>query len=582
MSKQKSSPPTKLFYKNKEKNSNADMAESLNDFFVNIGSSVEAKIPAAKQSFSSYLGNRNEISIFIRPCTELELRIIIGLLKSSKATGPNSIPSNLLIEFSDILVPLLVPIINMSFKEGIFPSLNKLSDVCPIFKKDDKTKCENYRPISLLSNMSKLFERLMYNRLDDFLQTSGNMYKFQFGFRKGYSTNHALLSIVEKIRNALDNKLFTCGVFIDLEKAFDTVNHKILLAKLNHYGIRGIANSWFASYLSNRYQSVCINGVNSPQLLVTCGVPQGSILGPLLFLLYINDMNLAVESSTIFHFADDTNLLYSAKNLKTLRINLNKDLKLLHEWLCANRLSLNEGKTEFIVFRPPRCNIGVRITLTLNHTKLFESSKVKYLGIILDNKLNWKPHITELCKKLSRAVGLLYKIGHFCPPPVLRSLYFSLFNSHLSYGLSVWGNANDVFIKKIKSLQKRAVTAIASPSGRDYSERLFFEFKILQFDDNLQYQLSSLMWDYDHNVLPTSLSSYFKKANLIHNYKTRSATRGKLYHSKVNTVKYGMKSFKHQGVNILNNLKNLDLYNNTYSKSKFLKDLKSNLILKYM
>ena len=273
----------------------------------------------------------------------------------------------------------------------------------------------------------------MYIRLEDFLNSSDIMYKFQFGFHKGYSTNHALLSIVEQIRNVLDNKMFTCRVFIDLEKAFDTVNHQILLSKLDH-GIRGVANAWFASYLLNRYQSVRVNGVTSSSLPVTCGVPQGSILGPLLFLIYINDMNLAVESSTIFHFADDTNLLYSSKTIKKLKQNLNKDLMLLYDWLCANRLSLNTGKTEFIVFRPPRYNQGVRITLKLNHTKLFESPKIKYLGLILDT-LNWKAHIAELSKKLSRAVG-------------------SLFNSHLSYGLAVWGNANQLDIRKIKSLQK--------------------------------------------------------------------------------------------------------------------------------
>ena len=581
VSKRKSLPTSKLIYKNKERTSNIDMAESLNDFFVNIGASVEAKIPQSKKHFSSYLVNPNNKSIFVNPCTEYELRMIIGSLKSSKACGPNSISTNLLIEFSDLLINPLVSIINMSFKEGIFPSLNKQAIVCPIHKKEDIKRCENYRPISLLPNMSKIFERLMYIRLEDFLNSSDIMYKFQFGFRKGYSTNHALLSIVEQIRNALDNKMFTCGVFIDLEKAFDTVNHQILLSKLDHYGIRGVANAWFASYLLNRYQSVRVNGVTSSSLPVTCGVPQGSILGPLLFLIYINDMNLAVESSTIFHFADDTNLLYSSKTIKKLKQNLNKDLMLLYDWLCANRLSLNTGKTEFIVFRPPRYNQGVRITLKLNHTKLFESPKIKYLGLILDNKLNWKAHIAELSKKLSRAVGLLYKVRNLCPPTVLRSLYFSLFNSHLSYGLAVWGNANQLDIRKIKSLQKKAIKAIDSSLGKDNNDHLYFDLKILKFDEQLEFQLSSLMWDYDHNVLPTSLTNYFKRANLIHNYKTRAASIGKLYYSKVNTIKYGIKSFKYQGIGILNNLKNLDIYKDTGSKTKFLKDLKSSFILKY-
>ena len=207
-------------------------------------------------------------------------------MKSTKANGPNSISINLLIEFSQYLVYPLVYIINKSLKEGSFPSLNKEADVCPIHKKNEREKCANYRPISLIPNISKIIERVRYNCLDNFLSTSEIIYKFQFGFRKQYSTNHALLSIVEQIRTALDNNTFSCGVFIDLEKAFDTVNHQILLIKLYHYGIRGVANKWFYSYLTNRYQKVSLNGESSQRLPITCGVPQGSILAPSVFTLH--------------------------------------------------------------------------------------------------------------------------------------------------------------------------------------------------------------------------------------------------------------------------------------------------------
>ena len=266
VSKKKNSSPSKLVYKNEEKVSNADMAECLNDFFVKIGASIEAKIPKPKESFSSYLKHPNNKSIFLCPCSPDEIISIIKDMNPSKASGPNSIPTKLIIEFSELLANPLSCIINMSLKEGIFPSLNKEANVCPIHKKKEKTKCENYRPISLLPNISKIFERIIYNRLDKFLTSSEILYKFQFGFRKQFSTNHALLSIVEQIRNALDKKMFTCAIFIDLEKAFDTVNHQILLSKLEHYGIRGVANKWLFSYLS-------LNSVYSSRLPVTCGVP---------------------------------------------------------------------------------------------------------------------------------------------------------------------------------------------------------------------------------------------------------------------------------------------------------------------
>ena len=215
VSKKKTPTPTKIIYKNEKKVSDIDMAESLNDFFVNIGSSVEAKIPKSKTCYTSYLKQSNNKSIFLTLCSVMELTTIIRNMKTSKSCGPNSISTSLLIEFSDLFVHPLLSIINMSLMEGIFPSLNKEVDIFPIHKKNEQTKCENYQPISLLPNISNIFERIMYTRLDSFLNSSEIIYKYQFGFRKHYSTNHALLSIVEQICNSLDKKMFTCGIFID-------------------------------------------------------------------------------------------------------------------------------------------------------------------------------------------------------------------------------------------------------------------------------------------------------------------------------------------------------------------------------
>ena len=278
------------------------------------------------------------------------------------------------------------------------------------------------------------------------------------------------------------------------------------------------------------------------------------------------------------------NLLYSCKSAKVIRKRLNKDLKHLYDWLCANRLSLNADKTEFIVFRPPSHKASERITLNLHHSKLFESSKIKYLGLILDNRLNWRAHITELSKKLSRAIGLIYKIRNFCSFSVLRSLYFSIFNSHLSYGLAVWGNANCSYINKIKDLQKRALKAIVFAHNDNYINinSIHHNLKILNVGHQFQVQLSSLMWDYDHNTLPVSLKSLFKRSNLIHNYSTRAASKGKLHYTKVNTNKHGIKSFKYQGVKILNDLKDMNIYQNSTKKSVFLKELKSDLLSTYV
>ena len=460
-----------------------------------------------------------------------------------------------------ILADPLTTILNKSIVEGVFPTLLKPANVSPIFKKNDKSKCENYRPISLLSNLSKLFERMMHTRIYDFLEKSNSLYKLQFGFRKKYSTNHSLLRIIESIRDNLDNKTFSCGVFVDLEKAFDTVNHSILLKKLDYYGIRGLANKWFSSYITDRYQKVTIKGSTSKYCKITCGVPQGSILGPLLFLLYINDMNSAIKHSLVHHFADDTNLLYSHRDPNVLRKNMNTDLKLLFTWLCANRLSLNVNKTEFIIFKPPRKTLQTRLTLKLNGTTIYESKKIKYLGLILDERLSWKAHINELGKTLARSVGILYKLRGNCPEYILKSIYFSLFQSHISYGLLVWGNASNFLTEPIFKLQKKAIRVITNSDHQAKSGPLFKSTGILKLGDLFKHQLACLMWGYDHNLLPSSLDDLFQSVRNIHNYGTRMVTKEKLYEGQViHTKTHGENLLKFVGPKMLNKLKDYDFY----------------------
>ena len=221
-------------------------------------------------------------------------------------------------------------------------------------------------------------------------------------------------------------------------------------------------------------------------------------------------MRFAIKHSIVHHFADDTNILNSNKCIKTMRKQVIEDLNYLFDWLCSNRLSLNVAKTEFIIFRPPRKHLADRITLSLNGCKIFESTKVKYLGVILDSRLSWKHHIFELNKKLSRAVGMLYKLRSMnCDQRILLSLYFSLFQSHLTYGLVAWGFSKH--IDRIAYTQKRAIRAIAGLKYNESSKATFLELKILTVPQLLQYNFASLMWDFDHSYLPRHLSSFFQK-----------------------------------------------------------------------
>ena len=384
--------------------------------------------------------------------------------------------------------------------------------------------------------------------------------------------------MVEEIRKNLDNGIFTGGVFIDLEKAFDTVNHDILLAKLDHYGIRENALNWIRSYLTNRKQFVSLSGAKSQNRDISCGVPQGSILGPLLFIIYINDMHEAVVSSTVHHFADDTNLLFSNKNPKLLSKVLNKELNLLFEWLCSNRLSLNTAKTEFIIFRPTKVHLRSRVVLKLNKTKNFESNKIKYLGIILDPYLRWNHHINELAKKLNRAIGMIYKIRNDCTKDILRSLYFSLFHSHLSYGLSVWGTSNEDQLSKLMLLQKKIIRAITFSDFYAHTSPLFKDLNILKIRELYSHKIGSLMWDFDHNTLPNSLSSLFIRRDEIHNRNLRDKDKNKIYTAHRFNNKHGYDSFVYRGGIHLNKLKDLQLYDNRHSKNTFLNNYKKYII----
>ena len=323
---------------------------------------------------------------------------------------------------------------------GVFPSVLKTAKVVPVFKKDSKLDYSNYRPISLLSNFEKILGKLMYKRLYTFLNKNNVICNLQFGFRQQYSTSHALINITENIRKALDDGNIGCGVFVDLQKAFDTVDDQLLLAKLYHYGILGVSNDWFKCYLSNRNQYVSINGYESGLAALKCGVPQGPVLGPLLFLLYINDLNQSIKLCKVHHFVDDTKLLCLSNSIKKLNKLVNADLKHLVNWLNANQISLNVKKTEMVIFKSKQKKFEADLKIKLCGKRLYPTESVKYLGVKIDANLSWQHHVNDLSIKLNRANALLFKMRKYVSLKILRSIYFAIFDYYLSYCCLVWAH----------------------------------------------------------------------------------------------------------------------------------------------
>ena len=419
------------------------------------------------------MANRLINNFVFDECNENEIKSIISSLDAFKSIGPNSIPTHILQLLKEEICNPLKKIFNLSFSTGQHPDILKISKIIPIFKKGSRLLVSNYRPISLLSNLNKILEKIVHDRIYKFLEDYQCIYSLQFGFRKKHSTNHALIDITETIRQAIDNKNFACGIFVDLQKAFDTVNHDILIAKLDHYGIRGTANDWFESYLKNRTQFVSIFlGYESLTKPINHGVPQGSVLGPLLFLIYINDLHCAIKSSKVYHFADDTNFLNIGNSPKQMEKLVNADLKILYYWLLANKITLNCDKTEIIFFHKPGEKVP-EMKIKMNGHRIYPSKNIKYLGIYLDETLNGGFHCETLMKKLKRANGMLCKARHYITTNDLKTLYFAIFSSHLIYGCQIWGQCTNVFNKKVFKLQNRALRIISFSDFRADSNPLY-------------------------------------------------------------------------------------------------------------
>ena len=389
--------------------------------------------------YTEYLTNSQLNSFVFRSCDKIEIELLISELKINKSSGPNGIPIKILHLIKSIISEPLSIIFNNSIITGKYIDKLKLASTIPIFKKGSRILVSDYRPISLLSNLNKIMEKLIFKRIYEFLEKYNCLYDLQFGFRCKHSTVHALISFTESIRSALDDSKFVCGIFVDLQKAVDTVNHNILLNKLSHYGIRDTMNEWFKSYLQGRKQIVSINGVESELRGLKHGVPQGSVLGPLLFLIYINDLNRCISNSKVYHFADDTNLLHINSCFKKLQKNLNYDLKRLTHWLDSNMISLNCTKTELIYFRKKRSANSITNKIKLNGKMLIPTDHIKYLGVYLDETLSGFAHYDILSKKLHIANSMLVRSREYLSINELKSIYYAVFSSHLNYASQIWG-----------------------------------------------------------------------------------------------------------------------------------------------
>ena len=461
--------------------------------------------------------------MFLIPTNEVE---VIDTLRGMPNKGNSliDIKPSILLLISDILGKVVSYLYNLSVINGTYPSLLKISRVLPVFKSGDVSSIGNYRPITNLLNINKIFELLTYKRILKFIERFNLLSNFQYGFRKARNTTQAIFRLTNDMLNTFHNKHYTVALFLDLSKAFDTINREILVHKLAIYGFRGVTNEFLSSYLSERMQYVNIDNFKSSTELINHGVPQGSVLGPLLFNLYINDIVNVGDAKKIL-FADDAVFYVTERSLEMCIVKIKQLIKELTEWLKNNKLVANVKKTKLMMITPRPCNDLPHIYF--NGTKLEWVSSIKYLGVVIDNKLSFVPHATEVFTKISKMQGIFYSLSSLVPKSTLVTIYHSLVYPCITQNLLIWGGISTVNLKNIKTAMNNILRCILKIK-RDQNNvplvsvnTMYKSLNFLQFDDIYRYTLLKFL----HLVLYKNVelfNEYYAPLLPTHRYNTRN------------------------------------------------------------
>ena len=553
-----------------------EIANEFNEFYVNVGANLAKDIECANilKDYDDYLKDIDiGKSMYVTPTNEQEILNIVNKFNGKSSEDINGVSMNIIKKVVESIVSPLNYICNISLNSGVFPDKLKIAKVIPLYKSGQMHEVSNFRPVSILPQLSKVLEKLFEIRLRNYIDKNSLLFNGQYGFRTNHSTNLALNEMVKVIVNAMDNDMCSIGVFIDLKKAFDTVNHNLLIKKFKYYGIRGVASNFLETYLKDRSQYVQFKGEKSYRKNILCGVPQGSILGPLLFILYINDMHKVSDLLHFIIFADDTNIFHQDKYPARLVNTLNIELEKLSEWFKINKLSLNVTKSNYMVFCNRKSDLPA---VKLNDTELVQVTLTKFLGVQIDNKFTWVDQINAVKSKVSRAIGSMYRIRDKVDESTLLTVYNTLILPHLSYCCEIWGNTYNSRVKDLVLLQKRAVRIIDKTDYKEHTSPIFKKYSILKLADLIDFHSCILMFKASNNMLPANVQEQFSRNEEIHKYNTRNKDK---FHVKSVSSNLKYMSVNVAGVKLWNSLDRE--IRNSVSLNIFKKRLKLKLLQSY-
>lgn len=506
-----------------------DIADHLNNYFV-------SKVDNLRKSFSNNYTNNSLLIIKDKImkdkiCTfklkKVNIDDVKNILKKqeNKPPGIDGLDNKLLQLVVDDVAPVLCHIFNLSLSHCVCPTEWKKAKIIPIPKsKSSSFSCSNSRPISLLPLLSKVMERVVSDQIKQYFITNCLLTDHQHAYRRGYSTSTALTQMTDDWHRQIDQKNIVGAVMLDFSAAFDIINHQLLLDKLKCYGFEASSLQWLKSYLTKRSQSVFFNGCYSDSSAVTCGVPQGSCLGPLLYSIFTNDLPFVLDKATAVMYADDTTVYVSAKTIEEVNLGLNKELQAVVNWIQQNHLVLNIAKTNCIV-------IGSRVSVCKNpELKLFikdeciqQVSEAKMLGVIIDDKLSWKQHINKISIRMCGIMASVKRCAPFLHQSALKQLFQALLLSNLDYCPIIWSNANADLIDKLQKTQNRAARIILNRDYRANVKQMHIDLKWLFVKDRLRYSLLNFVRNVSETQTPLILYNQLKFSKDKHEYNTRHA-----------------------------------------------------------